>query len=134
VVLNDYRNTGAALQYWHDTNGWTSSGTIKRWLTRLRSVVASFNNLMWIVVVWDCASVHLNQDVLTHARRLGILVLFVPAGLTHRLQAMDVYIYAFLKRRVRDHPLFAFNVVQMMAYSAGTVAFSPLGEPCTKRS
>ena len=85
VVLNDYRNTGAALQCWHDTNGWTSSGTIKRWLTRLRSVVASFNNLMWIVVVWDCASVHLNQDVLTHARRRGILVLFVPAELTHRL-------------------------------------------------
>ena len=59
---------------------------------------------VWIVVVWDCASVHLNQDVFTHARRLGILVLFVPAGLTHRLlQILDVYIHACLKRLVREH-------------------------------
>ena len=104
-VLNDYRNTGAPIEYWHDTNGWTSSTTIKRWLTRLRSVVSSFNVLMWIAVVWDCASVHLNEDVLRHARRLGILVIFVPSGLTHRLQVLDVYMYSFLKRRVREHML-----------------------------
>ena len=104
-VLKDYKNTGAPLEYWHDTNGWTSSTTIKRWLTRLRSVVSSFNVLMWIAVVWDCASVHLNEDVLRHARRLGILVLFVPAGLTHRLQVLDVYIYSYLKRRVRENML-----------------------------
>ena len=72
------------------------------------TVVASFNNLMWIVAVWDCAFVHLNQDVFTHARRLSILVLFVPAGLTHRLQMLDVYMYAFLKRRVREH-VFGFK-------------------------
>ena len=104
-VFNEYKNTSAPLEYWHDTNGWTSSTTIKRWLTRLRSVVSSFNALMWIVVVWDCASVHLNEDVMRHARRLGILVLYVPAGLTHRLQVLDVYIYAYLKRRVREHML-----------------------------
>ena len=60
---------------------------------------------MWIILVWDCASVHLNQEVLAHLRRLGMLVLYVPAGLTHLLQVLDVHVYAFFKRRVREHML-----------------------------
>ena len=104
-VLAAYKNTGAPLEYWHDTNGWRSSATIKRWLTRLRAIVTSFDDKMWIVLIWDCAPVHLNEQVLSHARRLGILVLFVPAGLTHRLQVLDVHIYALLKRRIREHML-----------------------------
>ena len=105
AALQEYKNTGAPLEYWHDTNGWTSSNTITRWLTRMRSVVSTYNPLLWIVVVWDCASVHLNEVVLRHARRLGMLVLFIPAGLTHQLQVLDVYIYAFFKRRIREHML-----------------------------
>ena len=104
-VLSAYQNTGAPLEYWHDTNGWTSSATIKKWLTRLRSIVTSFDDKMWIVLIWDCAPMHLNEQVLSHARRLGILVLFVPAGLTHLLQVLDVYIYSSLKRRIREHML-----------------------------
>ena len=38
-------------------------------------------------------------------RRLQLLVLFIPAGMTHLFQALDVFIYADLKRCMRQHHL-----------------------------
>ena len=102
-ALQAYQRTRSPLEYWHGTNGWTSTAIIIRWLTRLRAVVSSARPEAWIVLVWDCASVHLNPQVLGHMRRLQMLVLFIPAGLTHVFQVLDVYIYADLKRRMREH-------------------------------
>ena len=102
-ALDAYRQTRSPLEYWHGTNGWTSQKLIRRWLTRLRAVVAAAKAMVWIVVIWDCASVHLHPTVLRHMRRLGMLVIFIPAGLTHLLQVLDVFIFADLKRRMRDH-------------------------------
>ena len=102
-ALEAYRRSRAPLEYWHGTNGWASQTIIRRWLTRLRAVVSAAKPEAWIVVIWDCASVHLTASVLSHMRRLGCLVLFLPAGLTHLLQVLDVYIFADLKRRMRQH-------------------------------
>ena len=100
-VLSEYRRTRAPLEYWHHTNGWSSWRIISRWLTRLRSVVSSVRPAAWVVIVLDCATSHLYADVLRHARRLSLLVLVIPAGLTHIFQVLDVYIFADLKRRIR---------------------------------
>lgn len=104
-VLNAYQRTRAPLEYWHGTNGWCSTTIIIRWLTRLRAVISSAKPGAWIVLIWDCASVHLNAAVLGHMRRLQLLVLFIPAGMTHLFQVLDVFIYADLKRRMRQHHL-----------------------------
>ena len=102
-VLQAYQQTRAPLEYWHGTTGWATAIIIMRWLTRLRSVVSSVKPDAWIVLVWDCASVHLHASVLAHMRRLHMLVLFLPAGFTHIFQVLDVYIFADLKRRMRRH-------------------------------
>ena len=101
-VLREYRRSRTPLEYWHDTNGWSSWKTIRRWLTRLRSIISSARPQAWIVVVLDCATSHLHAEVLRHARKLGLLVLLIPAGLTHVFQVLDAYIYADLKRRIRQ--------------------------------
>ena len=103
TALQAYQRTRAPLEYWHGTNGWTSTAIIIRWLTRLRAIVSSVKPGAWIVLSWDCASVHLNPAVLGHMRRLHMLVLFVPSGLTHIFQVLDVFIYADFKRRLRLH-------------------------------
>lgn len=100
-VLGEYRRTRSPLEYWHNTNGWSSARLIQRWLTRLRSIISSVRPGVWIIVVLDCASSHLHADVLRHARRMGLLILIIPAQLTHIFQVLDAYIYADLKRSIR---------------------------------
>ena len=100
-LLNAFAATGEPLEYWHGTGGWASSETIKMWATRMRSLIHSFNPDAWILLVWDCSQTHLNLDVTRHLRRLGILVIYIPAKLTPLLQVCDVCVFKELKTRIR---------------------------------
>lgn len=112
-VLEEYRRTRSPLEYWHHTNGWSSSKIIQRYLTRLRSIISSARPAAWVVIVLDCATSHLHGDVLRHCRRLGLLVLIIPAGLTFVFQVLDAYVFADLKKRIRQ------DIVRQMAASTG---------------
>ena len=112
-MLQEYRRTRSPLEYWHHTNGWSSWKIIQRFLTRLRSIISSARPAAWVVIVVDCATSHLHADVLRHARRLGVLTLIIPSGLTFMFQVLDAYIFADLKRRIRQ------SIVREMAGSAG---------------
>ena len=96
-----YANSGEPLEYWHRTAGYATSNIIKKWAVRVRSIVHSFNPDAWILLVWDCSQVHLNEDVARHLRRLGILAIVIPAKLTWLLQVLDVCDFKLLKTRVR---------------------------------
>ena len=61
----------------------------------------SFVSDAWILLIWDCSQVYLNEDVARHLRCLGILVIVVPAKLTWLLQVLDVCDFKWLKTRVR---------------------------------
>lgn len=100
-LLAACRDTGEPLEYWHGTGGFATSAIIKLWATRMRSVVHSFNPDAWILLVWDCSQTHLNLEVARHMRRLGILVILVPAKLTWLLQVCDVCVFKELKTRIR---------------------------------
>ena len=96
-----YAASGEPLEYWHRTGGFATSNIIKKWAVRVRSIVHSFNPEAWILLVWDCSQVHLNEDVARHLRRLGILAIVIPAKLTWLLQVLDVCDFKLLKTRVR---------------------------------
>jgi hypothetical protein len=100
--LDAYSITGSPFEYWHGSVGWTDSQIMKRWATRLRSIVSSFNSDAWIVLILDCSHVHLNVKTVAHLKRLGILVLMLPAKLTWLCQLLDVYVYSELKSLIRS--------------------------------
>ena len=116
AAVEEYRRARAPLEYWHRTNGWSSCRVMQRWMTRVRSIISSARPHAWVVVVLDCAGSHLHPEVLRHARRLGILMLFIPAGLTSLFQVLDVYMFADVKKRIRQ--AFASH---MCASPAGTI-------------
>jgi hypothetical protein len=101
-ILNAYANTGGPFEYWHGSTGWPDSQSMIRWSTRLRSIVSSFNPNVWIILMMDCSYCHLNIQTIIHLRRLGILVLMIPAKLTWLLQLLDVYVFSELKSRIRS--------------------------------
>ena len=80
------------------TSGWVSVESLCPLLTHLRRVVRARRPGHRLVVAWDAASQHVNILVLRHARRLGIHVLLIPAGLTWLLQPLDSHVFASFKR------------------------------------
>jgi hypothetical protein len=96
-----YHDSSFPFEFWHGTAGGMTVELFMRWCTRIRSVIHSFNNDAWIVLILDCHSVHLDIRSVTHLSRLGIIPVFVPGKLTWLLQALDVYVFAELRANIR---------------------------------
>lgn len=92
---------GFPLQFWHGTRGSTSPASFKRWATEIRKTVHSFDDDLWILLVFDCHSSHLDITTVRHLHRLGFVTIVIPAKLTWLLQPLDVYVYAELKKNIR---------------------------------
>ena len=97
-----YRSCGFPFEFWHGSQGCVTPHIFRKWSTRLRQSVASYNPAAWIVLIIDCSSAHLDRRSVAHLRRLGIVVVFVPASLTWLLQILDVFTFAGLKRELRQ--------------------------------
>ena len=97
-----YARQGFPFQYWHGTSGGTTPFTFKQWANALRSAVHSFDPDIWILMIMDCCSSHLDLRTANHLARLGFLTAIIPAKLTWLLQPLDVYVYADLKRVLRQ--------------------------------
>lgn len=100
-LLGECAQTGAPLEWWHGTNGWASHVSMRHYATRLRSVVQSVDEKAWTVLVLDCATCHIDVRTLRHLRLLGIIIIFVPTGLTYLLQPCDVGVFQPLKQSLR---------------------------------
>ena len=79
------------------TSGWVTSENFPSILTALRRVLRHHRPNHAHVLVLDSASQHLATDVLTHASRLNIHLVFVPARLTYLLQPLDTHVFSALK-------------------------------------
>ena len=49
----------------------------------------------------DCSTTHLSSGTISHLRRLGFIVVIVPAKLTWLLQLLDVYVFGLVKKEMR---------------------------------
>ena len=97
-----YRSCGFPFEFWHGSQGRVTPPIFRKWATRVRQAVTSYNPSAWIVLILDCCSAHLDQLSVAHLRRLGILVVFVPASLTWLVQILDVDVFCCLKRELRQ--------------------------------
>jgi hypothetical protein len=82
---------------WRQDSAWNSGPCMRRILTLLQQAVPDVT----LIVVLDVASVHLDKSVLTHAKKLKIVLVFVPALCTWVLQPLDVFVFALLKALLR---------------------------------
>ena len=101
AMLHTYADFGHPFEFWHGTAGATSPGIVQTWMTRLRSVISSFNDRAWIILTLDCDTNHLCVTTMAHLRRLGMIPLLVPAKLTWLLQLLDVFVFGSLKKEMR---------------------------------
>ena len=88
------------LAWYQGTNGWVTAPVLCGILTRLRREIRAVRPGAGIVVVMDSASQHLAVSVLSHAARLQIRLVLVPARMTWLLQPLDTRVIALLKRTI----------------------------------
>lgn len=74
----------------------------RKWITRVRQAVGSFHSGAWLVLILDCSPCHLDRVSVSHMRRLGVIVIFVPAKMTWLLQLLDVFVFRRVKRGIRE--------------------------------
>ena len=115
-----YGRQGFPFQYWHRTGGSSTPATFRQWANALRSAVHSFNAEIFILLIMDCHSSHLDVDTIRHLGHLGIVTVVIPAKLTWLLQPLHVYVYADLKRVLRGllHEQTATNPAEGAAMGA----------------
>ena len=90
----------APLEWFRGSAGWVTAANFPAILTRIRRAVHGRRPRCVIVLVLDCAPQHLADNIINHARRLRIVLLYVPARLTWLLQPLDTHVFALLKRRL----------------------------------
>jgi len=95
-------NLAPPVVYVPATSGWVTSVIMKDLLTRLRRAVRVHRPDHHIVVALDAANQHISNDVLSHAARLQIHLLLIPARLTHLLQPLDTHVFGPFKRSLQE--------------------------------
>jgi len=97
-----YRSCGYPFEFWNGSAGRVTPIVFRKWATRVRQAIGSYNPDAWIVLIIDCATSHLDRASIAHLRRLGMLVVIVPAKMTWPLQILDVYAFGKVKRELRE--------------------------------
>ena len=101
-AIDEFAQQGFPFQFWHRTSGFATSRIMCEWALAVRSAVHSWRDDVWIVLVLDCSSVHVDAATLQRLAHLGLLVVLIPGKCTWLLQPLDVYVFAELKAMLRS--------------------------------
>ena len=101
-AIDEFARQGFPFQFWHRTSGFATSRIMCEWALAVRSAVHSWRDDVWIVLVLDCSTVHVDAATLQRFAHLGILVVLIPGKCTWLLQPLDVYVFAELKALLRS--------------------------------
>ena len=80
--------------------GWVNSESFCQILTRLRRSLLSWRPGARIIIACDSASQHTTLQVVNHAARLRVQLLYIPGRLTWLLQPLDSHVFGAFKQRL----------------------------------
>ena len=79
-------------------NHWMDKILAKKYLSWLKSLFPGKK----IGLIWDKAAAHVSQEVLEHAKELGIVVELLYAGMTSIMQPCDIWLNRAFKKYLQD--------------------------------
>jgi hypothetical protein len=62
-----------------------------------------------LVLIWDVFSAHRDKKVKERATALKIRLIFIPPGMTDKLQPLDRWIFGNLKQRAKSRAIHAYG-------------------------
>jgi hypothetical protein len=78
----------------HSESGRATTDTLRRRLTRLRSI---YDNGGPLGIILDCYTVHRQEEMKCNATELEINLLILPPGLADKLQLLDSFAFGVMK-------------------------------------
>lgn len=100
--------------------GWTDSDTFYEYLNHIKS---QFNDDEDIHIILDQLFAHKCEEILEAARDLGIILHFIPSGLTDLYQPLDVKLFVIIKAYLKH----MMTVFKRGAYHDQTFGLSMYG-------
>jgi hypothetical protein len=104
------KHRGKKFNVLHSETGWSNNELMLQYLKILRQFYdrkfATMSNYKkkktQIHLIWDCYKAHLNETVRALAGKLNIMLHYVPAGGTSKLQPLDIKVFGALKAKARN--------------------------------
>jgi hypothetical protein len=81
---------------------WSTQEFFEVYIKKLAASLDVFKETHGFVLVVDASTTHINDSIAQVVFNLGILLVFIPGGLTWLLQPLDVYIFGPMKTRLRE--------------------------------
>ena len=85
------------VELWRQASSWNNHCTMRRVLRSLAASLGTALQDFYVILVLDVAPCHIHPSIYQEARRLGIRLVYVPAGLTSVLQPLDTHVFARYK-------------------------------------
>jgi hypothetical protein len=94
------RSLRAPLLWLEGCAGWVNSESFCQILTRLRRAIIAVRPSARLVIACDSATQHTTLQVVNHAARLRVQLLYIPGRLTWLLQPLDTHVFGAMKHRL----------------------------------
>ena len=96
---------------WREQSAWNNRFLMQKYICLLADSLGDYLQTCNVILVVDMAPCHVHPAVFARARRKGIRMLLIPAGLTGVLQPLDTHVFRQFRRRLealwldgkRDH-------------------------------
>lgn len=83
-------------------SAWNCHATMRAILSLLARTLGKLAKDRYVILLLDVHRSHIHGTIFTHARRLGIRLVYIPPKLTSMLQPCDTHLFSHLKCALRE--------------------------------
>lgn len=87
---------------WREDSSWNNHRIMCKALRLLVKCLKDYLTSHQLILVMDVARCHLHNSIFSLAKRLDVILMYVPAKLTWLLQPADTHVFFRLKKRLRQ--------------------------------
>ena len=102
VLRHVWKEQPGFVQTWTAESGWVNHTLMKQMITVLRNCIREHTAEFQIIFVVDAARCHIHRDIVNHACKHDMWMLYVPAKMTWLLQPLDAYVFAGFKADLKQ--------------------------------
>lgn len=88
---------------WRQKSAWNSHATMRRFIVLLTKRLGKLVKERYVILLLDCATVHIHASIYKLARRHGLRLVYIPPKMTRYLQPCDTHVFAPFKRALKEN-------------------------------
>ena len=90
------------IHLYKQQSAWNNHACMRRYISLLSKSLGDAVRQRYVILLLDVHRSHIDKSILTHAKRCGIRLCYVPASMTGDLQPCDTHLFWKFKSAFRD--------------------------------